>query len=55
VASDRPLDDAELEAAAATHGDTLETDLELDAFVAGAPVLTDDFAPVDQWLVAERA
>ncbi|MGZ8734381.1 MAG: fused MFS/spermidine synthase [Acidimicrobiia bacterium] len=53
VASDRTPDEAALEAAVAMHADTLEAGADLDAFIADAPVLTDDYAPVDQWLVTE--
>jgi spermidine synthase len=52
VASDSAPDQAALDAAVGAHTDTLATGATLDAFVAGAPVLTDDFAPVDQWLVS---
>jgi len=54
VASDRAPDEAVLENAAAAHADTLVTGSELVTFIGGAPVLTDDYAPVDQWLVTER-
>ena len=55
LASDRPIDAAGLRLRIAAEGDVaaevLAADGDLDAFTAGAPVLTDDFAPVDQLLV----
>ena len=54
VAADRAPDATTLERAVAGHGDTLATGPQLDAFIGGAPVLTDDYAPVDQWLAGER-
>jgi len=53
VASRAPLDTEGLLAAAERRGDAgatsvLAGDAPLDAFTAGAPLLTDDFAPVDQ-------
>jgi hypothetical protein len=53
VASHEPLDVTALEAAvnaATPEAGVLAAGPELDAFVAGAPVLTDDFAPTDQLL-----
>jgi len=52
-ASDEPLDVEGLLARNAERGDddaALSTPQELERFVAGAPVLTDDYAPVDQLL-----
>jgi spermidine synthase len=53
VASDAPLPTEALTTHLDALGDdtTLLTGAELTAFVAGAPVLTDGFAPVDQLLV----
>ncbi|MGH8909052.1 MAG: fused MFS/spermidine synthase, partial [Egibacteraceae bacterium] len=53
VASDAPLDIAAIQARNRARGDddlVASGDAALDAFVAGAPVLTDDYAPVDQLL-----
>lgn len=55
VASDTPLDRAGVEAAIATWGEGASTAIlvgpdEVQRFVGQAPVLTDDFAPVDQLL-----
>jgi spermidine synthase len=53
VASNAPIPAREMEAANRARGDSdvVITDLDrLDAFIADAPVLTDDFAPVDQLL-----
>ena len=35
-------------------GDQLLEGPALDAFVGGAPVIRDDYAPIDQWLDADR-
>jgi spermidine synthase len=50
VASDRPVDPAALEAAVARSGEpgAVLDPARTSAFTAGAPVLTDDRAPVDQ-------
>jgi MFS family permease len=52
VASDRPLDIGELAARAAQRGEpgSVHDDATTRAFARGAPVLTDDRAPVDQLL-----
>jgi spermidine synthase len=55
VASDTPLDTAAVEAAIATWGEGESTAViaapdEVRAFFGKSPVLTDDFAPVDQLL-----
>ncbi len=52
VASRRPLDTAALAAALAGRALPWQvvTGADLAAFVGDAPVLTDDFAPVDQLL-----
>lgn len=50
VAAHHPLDRAALEAHAAGHGDELIEGTDLDRFIGSAPVITDDFAPIDQWL-----
>ena len=52
VASDAPLDVEGIKAANAARGDTDEvaTGARVDAFIGSAPVLTDDYAPVDQLL-----
>lgn len=57
VASHEPLDVADLARRIAASADgaitrVLTAPADLDAFTAGAPVLTDDFAPVDQ-LIAQ--
>ena len=43
-----------LEQRAAEHGDVVLEGKELDRFVGNAPVIRDDFAPIDQWLDADR-
>ena len=55
VASDTPLDTAAVEAAIATWGEGGSTVIlaspdEVRAFIGESPILTDDFAPVDQLL-----
>ena len=53
VASDRPLEISAIEAASRGRGDpeaTASSAAELDGFVGGAEVLTDEHAPVDQLL-----
>ena len=55
VASDTPLDVAAVTSRIATWGETAPTGIladpaEVAAFIGDAPVLTDDFAPVDQLL-----
>jgi SAM-dependent methyltransferase len=55
VASDAPLDTAALEERTSRHGNVVVEGAALDEFVDDAPELTDDYAPVDQWLVQDRA
>jgi len=50
VASHRPIDRSLLKQRVAAHGDVLLDGAALGPFVGSAPVITDDFAPVDQWL-----
>ena len=56
VGSDREIDAGALQARIAARGGKEEVvvDGALTTFVAGAPVLTDDHAPVDQWLARAR-
>ena len=54
VASDRPLDRAALQQRALAHGDTVIEGRSLDRFVTNAPVIRDDYAPIDQWLDADK-
>jgi hypothetical protein len=54
VASDRRLDRATLEQLAFRHGDVVLEDRDLDHFIGAAPVIRDDYAPVDQWLDADK-
>ena len=55
VASHRPADPAALRRLAAVHGDVVVDGAALDRFIDHAPVITDDFAPVDQWLREDSA
>ncbi len=50
VASHRELSRQELAGLAAEHGDVVLDGAALDRFIGSAPVITDDFAPIDQWL-----
>jgi SAM-dependent methyltransferase len=50
VAAHHPLDRGTLGGLVAAHGDELLVGAELGRFIGNAPVITDDFAPVDQWL-----
>ena len=54
VASHRTLDAGALAAAVAQRGAVVLTGGELTDFAGGAEVLTDDHAPVDQWLRESR-
>lgn len=56
VAGDTPIDAAAIAAQVSRRGgaEVVLTGVELDAFVDGAPVLTDDKAPVDQFLGRPR-
>ena len=55
VASHRPVDPAQLRRLAAVHGDVVVDGAALDRFIDRAPVITDDFAPVDQRLREDSA
>ncbi len=55
VASDRPIDRRALADLAAAHGDVVRDGAALDRFIGAAPVITDDFAPIDQWLREDSA
>ena len=50
IASHRPIDRELLQQRVAAHGDRVVDGAALDRFVGDATVITDDFAPVDQWL-----
>jgi spermidine synthase len=57
VGSDEPLDVEAIQRRNATRGDddlVIWRDADLDAFIDGAPILTDDYAPVDQLLTPQR-
>ena len=43
-----------LEQRAAEHGDVVLEGGALDRFVGDAPVIRDDYVPIDQWLDADR-
>ncbi|MGH9008334.1 MAG: fused MFS/spermidine synthase, partial [Acidimicrobiia bacterium] len=57
AASDRPFDVARLDALihARNGQEKVAADRDATAFAAGARVLTDDYAPVDQWLARSRS
>jgi SAM-dependent methyltransferase len=52
LASDEPIDVAEVERRLQASGDEGRVVDDVDAFVSGARVLTDDFAPVDQLIAS---
>jgi spermidine synthase len=54
VASDRPLDSAALRERSRATGVELVQGAALDRLIGGMPVITDDHAPVDQWLDRDR-
>ena len=53
VGSNAPIDADAIEAGL-TDGEEVLVDAEAETFVAGSEVLTDDHAPVDQWLARSR-
>jgi SAM-dependent methyltransferase len=55
IASHHPLDHRELAGLVREHGDVVLDAAALDRFIGSAPVITDDFAPVDQWLNQDSA
>ena len=56
AASDRPFDVARIDRLIQTRSgqEKVAADAEATAFAGGARVLTDDYAPVDQWLARSR-
>jgi spermidine synthase len=54
VASDAPIDVDALARRAATHADSVLSGRRLDSFIDGAPVIRDDYAPIDQWLDQDK-
>ncbi len=54
VASDRRLDRAALDQRVFRHGDVVLEGEALDRFVGTAPMIRDDYAPIDQWLDADK-
>jgi hypothetical protein len=54
VASDRRLDRAALDQRVFRHGDVVLEGEALDRFVGAAPMIRDDYAPIDQWLDADK-
>ena len=55
VASDRAIETDDLAARVRTHGSVARFGQSLTRWIGDAPVLTDDHAPVDQWLARSRA
>ena len=57
AASDRPFDVARLDTliAARNGQERVATDADATSFAARARILTDDYAPVDQWLATSRS
>ena len=54
VAANEPLDDETLRNLVTSKGNVLLTGAELERLVDDAPVITDDFAPIDQWLDRDK-
>jgi len=55
VASDRPIDEATLRSRSAVTGvQVVDGETAIRRLVDGMPVITDDHAPVDQWLSRDR-
>ncbi|MET0628547.1 MAG: fused MFS/spermidine synthase [Acidimicrobiia bacterium] len=54
VASDRPVDEQALRERVEANGSRLVTGDALERLIDGAPVITDDFAPIDQWLALDK-
>ena len=54
VAANQPLDEETLRSLVTAKGNVLVTGRELDRLIDGAPVITDDFAPIDQWLDQDK-
>lgn len=52
VASDSPIDEVALDAGRIARDDSGELETNFEAFIDGATVLTDDFAPVDQLILS---
>ena len=50
VAADEPLDEEVLREIVTARGNVLVSGNELERVIDGAPVITDDYAPIDQWL-----
>ena len=48
------LSRAELGKLVSMHSDVVRDGAALDRFIGDAPVITDDFAPIDQWLAEDR-
>ncbi len=54
IASNRALDVEQLRDLTASNGQELLTGADLDRWIGNAPVLRDDYAPVDQWISRAR-
>jgi MFS family permease len=54
VASDRPIDVDALARRASAHGDAVLSGPRLTGFIGDAPVIRDDYAPIDQWLDRDK-
>jgi MFS family permease len=55
VAADEPVDQKRLRALVQPKGNRLVTGDELERVIDDASVITDDFAPIDQWLDRDKA
>ncbi|HEX5587267.1 MAG TPA: fused MFS/spermidine synthase [Acidimicrobiia bacterium] len=54
VAANSPVDEAALRKLVHANGSQLVTGDALERFIGDAPVITDDFAPIDQWLAQDK-
>ena len=54
VAADHPLDEEALRMTVIAKGNVLLTGDELEDVIDDAPVITDDYAPIDQWLDQDK-
>jgi hypothetical protein len=54
VAADAPLDEDTLRELVVTKGNVVLSGAEIDRLIDDAPVITDDFAPIDQWLDQDK-
>jgi SAM-dependent methyltransferase len=54
VAADSPVDEETLRTLSRQNGSRLVTGDALERFIGDAPVITDNYAPIDQWLARDK-